>query len=235
MSFSTLVRLCGLALIASSVLFLISILGQSSLLGQGVSFDPNNSYVLYNLTSFIDVLVAPLEVLGLIGLYARRPQATGIFGLVAFSIAFSGGMLMAGYTWYTRFVEWVLPFDVQVALMLQMEHFPEVSGPYALGSTFVFPLYLLGWLLMGTAFLRAGLYPRWAVMLLIAISLAAGILDVFSSLVGVPDVGSRLPYAVEAGGVLQNAVLAWLGFVLWLGRKDPGDSSGVPAASRALS
>jgi hypothetical protein len=234
MSSSPLVRLCGLALVASSVLFVISILGALTEPGPGI-FDPGASLVLSELTSFIGVLITPLEMLGLVGLYARRPQATGIFGLVAFVIAFFGGMLQAGYMWYTRFVEWVLPFELWLDLALQWERFPESLGSYALGETLTFPLYSLGWLLIGVAFLRARLFPRPAVVLLIAVSLTAGIVSVVSTLAGFQDVGSKLLYLEIGIGVLLNATLAWLGFALWLGGRDPKNPSGVPAASRTLS
>jgi hypothetical protein len=234
MSSSPLVRLCGLALVASSVLFVISILGTLAWFRPGVSLDPGSSPVLNNLTSFISVLITPLEMLGLVGLYAHRPQATGIFGLIAFVIAFFGGMLQAGYTWYVRFVEWVLPFELWVDLMLRLDRFPASLGPYALGDTLTFPLYSLGWLLIGVAFLRARLFPRPAVVLLIAVSLAAGIISVVGTLAGFPDVGSKLPYLEIAIGVLQNVALAWLGFALWLGGRDPRGLPAVPAASRTL-
>ncbi|MDQ4128734.1 MAG: hypothetical protein M3151_12420 [Actinomycetota bacterium] len=181
------------------------------------------------------MLITPLEMLGLVGLYARRPQATGVLGLVAFVVAFFGGMLQAGYTWYARFVEWVFPFEFQLDLMLRLDRFPESLEPYVLGDALTFPLYLLGWLLIGLAFLRARLYPRPAVMLLIAVSLASVIISVVSSLVGFPDVGSKLLHLEIAIGVLQNASLAWLGFALWLGGRDPKDSPSVPAAARTLS
>jgi len=226
MSPSTLIRLCGLMLVASSVLFLISILGDLTVLGPGMSFDPDTSPVLENTTSFIAVLIAPLEVLGLIGLYSRRPQAAGILGLVAFVIALFGGMLQAGSTWYYRFVEWPMPFDLWLVL------FPESPWPYTLGNAIVYPLYMLGWLLIGVAFLRARLYPRPAVVLLIVVSLASGTASVVDSVVGLPEVGSVRPYVQIAIGVLQNAVLAWLGFALWTGWVVPEFPPDAPARPR---
>jgi hypothetical protein len=230
---TSLVRLCGLALVASSVLFLISIIGTLTVPRAGISTDPDASHVLYNLTSLVDVPMAALEILGLVGLYARRPQAMGILGLVAFLIAFFGGMLQAGSSWYARFVEWYLPFDLWLVLV------PESPGPYALpyavGSALTFPVYLLGWMLIGVAFLRARLYPRPASVLLIVVSLASMVLSVRYSLVGIPDVDSILPYMEIAMGVLQNALLAWLGFALWMGGKDPKPRSDTLVASQPVS
>lgn len=225
MSPSTLIRLCGLMLVASSVLFVISILGNLTQPDPGVAFDPDYSPVLNNLTSFLTVLVTPLEVLGLIGLYARRPQAAGVFGLVAFVVTLFGGMMHAGASWYGRFVEWPMPFDLWLVL------FPEGPWLYTLGFAVFNPLYLLGWALVGMAFLRARLYPRPAVLLLIAVSLAYGTASVASSVAGLPEVGSVRPSVEMAIGVFQNVILAWFGFLLWSGWSEAENLTDVPAES----
>lgn len=242
MSSSTLIRLCGLALVASSVLFVISILGYLTGPRPGTSWGPEHSPTLDDLTSFIGVLVAPLEVLGLVGLYIRKPQATGVFGLVAFIIAFFGGMLQAGEAWYARFVEWVLYYP-ELVLVLYPPVNPEpygyasiftVPGPYAVGSALTYPLYLLGWMLLGIAFLRARLFPRPAVVSLIVVSLASVVISIVSAVLGWPEASSVLPYMEIAIGILQNAVLAWLGFALWLGWTGSRNRPGTLAESRLL-
>ena len=60
-------------------------------------------------------------------------------------------------------------------------------------------LAALGWLLFGVATLRAGVYPRWAAILLI----------VGAVLLGLPVPGTEIVLAVA---------IAWLGFTLFTGR-----------------
>src|SRR5215207_1362985 len=87
MSSSTLVRLCGLAIVASGALFVISILMLTY-----AELNPQESGVLNSFSSQIDLIAGPLEILGLVGLYTRRPQGMGIFGLIAFVVAFFGAV-----------------------------------------------------------------------------------------------------------------------------------------------
>jgi len=227
MSSSTLIRLCGLAIVASGALFVIV-----ALIDFYATLDPQGSTVLYGFVGLIDLLAGPLELLGLVGLYLYRPQATGILGLIAFTVAFFGGVLHAGSYWYEAFVVPTLAFvDFELLTFLQS----ETPQPFAFGVAFTFPLYLIGWVLLGIAFLRARLYPRAAVVLLIAVSLAFAVLSVVVSLLGPADVSSALTYVLIATGVLQNGVLAWLGFALWTGPGASGRSSDALTQSRPIS
>jgi hypothetical protein len=79
----------------------------------------------------------------------------------------------------------------------------------------VAPLASLGWALFGVASLRAGVYPRVAAILLIISAVISGM---FSLLVVALIVGpsSILVYVGVGAGIVLNAVVAWLGYALFV-------------------
>jgi len=81
----------------------------------------------------------------------------------------------------------------------------------------VAPLASLGWALFGVASLRAGIYPRVAAVLLIISAVFSGM---FSLLIVALIVGpsSILVYVGVGAGIVLNAVIAWLGYALFLRR-----------------
>ena len=89
MSSSNLTRLGGLATVVGAVLFVLLDLTAPLVFN---SEQPPSEGVLslgYSLQSALALLAGPLLLLGLVCLYAHQPQAMGIFGFVAFLIAFS--------------------------------------------------------------------------------------------------------------------------------------------------
>ena len=218
MSSSKLVRLCGLAIVVSGVLYVIT-----SLTDIFLDLIPEAPPAAFYLEGAIGMFAAPLEVLGLVGLYARRPQALGTFGLIAFLVTFFGAALAAGAAWYVAFGRPSLALlNVQLLQVLEIDR----PGPYAFAEALTFLLYYLGWVLFGVAVLQGRLYPRLAVILLIVVALLSGAWNVLLNLMlGPLNPGSILPYASAVINILFNGILAWLGFALWTGR-------GVPEASR---
>jgi hypothetical protein len=103
-SASTLTRWSGMAALLGGVLFVIAIL--VSLLLPLVFFDPNEppsqgtiSFV-YILRSFLALSGEALLVLGLVGLYVRQSESTGVVGLISFLVTFFGLVLtLAGVPW----------------------------------------------------------------------------------------------------------------------------------------
>ncbi len=236
MSPSNLVRLGGLAIILGAVLFVITSLIQIYLnLNPGTYGQGLIELVVGPLAIFGDVgiglltLVAgPLVTLGLLGLYARRPEAMGIFGLIAFLVTFFGSALAAGIYWHYAFT---VP---SVAMVMNSRSFLFLEfvrpGPYEVGLILTYQLVYLGWLLFGVALLRARLYPRLVVILLIVASLLNWVLSALEGFIlGPPSPGSILLYASIVLNILFNAVLAWLGFALWKGRSASEDPAREPS------
>lgn len=120
----------------------------------------------YHVASGLRLLSIVLLLWALIGIYGRQSRAAGTFGLWAFVVVFLGTALIVGNTWAEVFV-W--PTLAQVAPdMLLGSGFSAEASPYmSAGLTLSFPLFGIGLILFGVATFRAGVYPRWAAVLLI--------------------------------------------------------------------
>ena len=147
----------GLALVASLLLEWLVVpherLGPEALL--------TSSYLV---SSGLRLLGIILLLWALIGIYGRQSRAAGTFGLWAFVVAFIGTALSAGNTWAEVFV-W--PTLAQVAPNMMSGSVTEASSYLSAGLSLSFPLFGVGLILFGVATLRAGVYPRWAAVLLI--------------------------------------------------------------------
>ena len=184
MSSSNLLRLGGLAAVLGGVLLMIVGLAQLVL----NLFFPNPAAVsgvaitVSSIQLALALLGQPLIVLGLVGLYVRQSEATGVFGLIGFLVAFFGMALVS---------------------VLGVE---GVEG--------VAPFANLGWALFGAASLRARVYPRIAVILLIIGAVVAGAFSLLVvTLITVPS--SMLVYVGVVAGIILNMVVAWLGYDLF--------------------
>jgi hypothetical protein len=118
----------------------------------------------YLVSSGLRLLGIVLLLWALIGIYERQSRAAGTFGLWAFVVAFFGTALSAGNTWAEVFI-W--PTLAQVAPNMLSGQATEASSYLSAGLTLSFPLFGIGLILFGVATLRAGVYPRWAPVLLI--------------------------------------------------------------------
>ena len=103
-----------------------------------------------------------------------------------------GTVLIAGAVWAQLFIA---PFLATVAPGALDT---EPTGGLAVGFTLSFGLPALGYALFGLAMLRAGVFPRAAAIALI--------------------VGGALSFVpIPLSGIVLNAALAWLGFMLFTG------------------
>src|ERR687898_2081001 len=118
----------------------------------------------YSVSSGLRLLSIVLLLWALIGIYGPQSRAAGTFGLWAFVVVFLGTALIAANTWAEVFV---YPTLAQVAPNAWSGSVMEVSSYLALGLTLSFPLFGIGMILFGVATFRAGVYPRWASVLLI--------------------------------------------------------------------
>jgi hypothetical protein len=118
----------------------------------------------YLVSSGLRLLTFVLLPWALLGIYGRQSRPAGTFGLWAFAVAFLGATLTVGDIWAEVFV-W--PTLAQVAPSMMSGSVTDMSSYLVVGLNVSFPLFGLGMILFGVATFRAGVYPRWASLLLI--------------------------------------------------------------------
>lgn len=190
---SNLFRLGGLAAVGAGVL---SIIGD--LVGLGGYFQDMAvaaTTFSFALTFWLYMLGAVLLLGGLVAVYVYQSEEAGILGVVGFVVAFLGTALIIGATWAQVFIAPLLAVNAPQIF--------ELGPPTGLLLTFI--TSGVGWLLFGIATLRAGVFPRWAAILLM--------------------VGAVLSFfPVPLSGLVLSAAVIWLGFVLVTGRGvEPGE------------
>ena len=152
----------------------------------------------YLLSSGLRLLSTVLLAWALIGIYERQSRAAGTFGLWAFVVAFLGTALLAGNNWGEVFV-W--PTLAQVAPNVLSGQATEAPLYLLTGISLSFPIFSIGMILFGVATIRAGVYPRWAAVLLIVSLPVTIFLD--------PTPGK---FQESIGQILFGIALAALGF-----------------------
>jgi hypothetical protein len=159
----------------------------------------------WHLQSAISLVAGTLVMLGLVCVYARRAEAMGTFGLIAFLVAFFGLVLAQGFVWDMSFT---VPSIAVAAPELLGSHPP---GLFALGAALSLTLVNLGLLVFGVAALRDDFYPRTAVMLLI---IGAGLAGAVGGLIsGWPS--SSLVKVGVGTDILLEAGIIWLGLATY--------------------
>src|SRR5215203_7198563 len=118
----------------------------------------------YTVSSGLRLLSLVVLLWGLIGIYGPQARAAGSFGLWAFVVVFLGTALTVGNTWAEVFV-W--PTLAQVAPITMSGTITGISPYLVAGLNVSFPLFGIGLIMLGVATFRAGVYPRWASVLLI--------------------------------------------------------------------
>jgi hypothetical protein len=187
------IRRGGLAALAAGVMFLV---GDLIIVFAGVDFHSAESQTTASYASvfILWLLAGGLLLLGLVGLYVRQSEATGVLGLVGFLAAFSGTVLVVGFFWNSLFIT---PLVAAEAPELHETIWGPAGDP--LGVIISVLAYSVGWVLFGVATLRARVYPRPA-----AVAVMVG-----SVLALVPIPGS---------GIVFDVAVAWLGFSLFAGK-----------------
>ena len=97
MSSWNLIRWCGMAALVAGVLAIVVDLVVLAVFGFGQSLGETlaSSGLLFR--SAVAPLVGALLLLGLVGLYARQAEATGVSGLISFLVAFVGTVLTQSF------------------------------------------------------------------------------------------------------------------------------------------
>ncbi len=179
----TAIRLSGLLLI-----------GGAGLLGLAIvmlSFSPVINRVFSPRISLLLLISAILLLLALPGMYAGQAGSAGWMGLVGYALLQAGVVLIV----------------VVAATPLLYPSIREGAGNHPV--TLILGLALtVGLLLTGIATLRAGVYPRWAGILVLAAT--AGFFFVFFVAEFLPPVAGQVGSATL--GVLLALALAWIGY-----------------------
>lgn len=150
-----------------------------------------------------DVLI----LLALVGIWLGQAKRAGAPGVAGFALAFFGTVMLASLEWSTAFL---FPWLARSSPGLLDA---EPSGTALAGFIVTVLLVTVGWLIFGVASLRARVYRRGPVWLLIA------------GTVGVLVLGfADAPFL----DVLWGLGLAWLGYEVWSGTRE---ASAVPAGA----
>ena len=163
----------------------------------------------YHVASGLRLLSIVLLLWALVGIYGPQSRAAGTFGLWAFVAVFLGTALIVANTWAEVFV---YPTLAQVAPNVWSGPITDVSPYLSLGLTLSFPLFGIGLILFGVATIRAGLYPRWAAVLLIISIPVTMFLD--------PTAGT---FQESFGQILWGLAVATLGWYAL--RREPSSNS----------
>ena len=156
---TTLMRLGGLAAIASALLALLSFVLYLVIVG-GSRISEAATSAAFFLPSGAQLLAIALLLLGLVALFARQAEVFGALGLTGFVLALLGTALAAGAAWSQVFV---VPRLAEVAPTVA----DQGTGSVLAGFLLSYLLFGVGWLLFGVATLRTRTFPRWAIILLI--------------------------------------------------------------------
>jgi hypothetical protein len=206
MTSSTLFRLAGLAAIVAGVCY--AILGV---------FHPANVIASVTTPAWLVVHLFALALcffgtLGLTGLYVRQVEQSGWLGFVGYLMLTLWLAMVMGFTFIEVFILPIMSTVSPAFVEGFVGMFTNTPSTIDLGAlptiwTISGPLYLLGGIVFGIATFRAGVFPRWAALLL-AVGTAAG-----------PAAILFPPEYVGLVAVPVGIALAWLGWALWSERR----------------
>lgn len=132
-------------------------------------------------------VAALLLLFGCLGLHLVQRGASGLFGTIAFVVAFVGNVLLVA-------VEWTNVFVLRAVAQTSPEALDALgeTSLMKIGFSSAAGLFGLGWLLFSISLWRARIFPRWA-----AITMLAGLLLI-------PALGAT-PLGI-AGAIVGNAI-----------------------------
>jgi len=202
MSTQNLIRWSGLALVVGGVgiaLFLITLYPLGNFLAPEVL--TTSQSVLAHTFHWIG---ATFALLGLVGWHVKQKAQTGMTGLIGFILAFIGttltlvGGVSAGYIFPVLAHEAPQAFDPQGPLFASSNAIPFFIG---------FATFMLGYVLLGIATIRAKILPRWGAVL---VMLGAILFNLPPQ-----PIGPFPTFVILIGAVLWGAGAVWIGLALW--------------------
>jgi len=164
---SEFIRSCGFALVLGGVLLiLINVFLTPSYLasfkkGEAVARD-SRIYLFRISAALVNALVL---IYGCIGLYLAQKNVSGLFGTIAFGVAFIGNTFLFATEWSNLFVLRAVA-QVTPETLAGLDKSRLMTIGFAVGAG----LFMLGWLLLGISAWQANVLPRW-----VSISTVAGL------------------------------------------------------------
>lgn len=196
----TLIKLSGIGLLCSG--FLVAL---------GFSIHPHDplgaNFAGWIAGHILIILGFSASLLGLFGLYAVVARETGVAGLLGFLLASVSLILYLGKLYWSGFI-YPLVIAEHPAFIEAFGFHPgaQPTDPLVRVVFYLGPLvFAAGYMLLGGAMLRAGLFPRVPVGLVIVGALLVGLWPL-------------LPAAVQGFSVIVSLIFAvgigWIGYVL---------------------
>jgi hypothetical protein len=179
---------------------------------------PNVTTTTWKVVHVMTLAMVVLAAVGIVGMYLRQVEETGMLGFVAVMLYVVGFFIIFGVTVVEAAVLPRLAADVPryVQDVMTLTAGAQVTGDIgglAVVNVFAFPTYLLGGVLFGIALWRARVLSRWASALLAIGALSTVLIRVL------PKSLDRIP-AIPVG-------VAWaaLGISLWRATLVRGESA----------
>jgi hypothetical protein len=148
----------SIILISSSICLIISqIIGITAIDPQ----DLTNIKFWDHIYTSLNILAMFTLLLGLVGIFLYQYERLGKFGVMSFSLAFLGTVLIAGDAWFEAFV---VPFLASVSPQIVNE---DPSGSLIIGALLSFLSFSIGWILVGITSYKASVLPKYISILLI--------------------------------------------------------------------
>jgi hypothetical protein len=199
-SYATFTRWSGSALIVGGLLTLLVNALLTPLLPHHVSFEITAASQVFLWRQSASAVAGAMLLFGCVGLHLRQADHAGMFGTVAFFVAFLGSALLLAVEWNEIFIVRDLAFRAPATLRI-LDGGPGVHL-YDLGAVIPLAVFVLGWFALAGSTLRLGILSRRAAGLVIA------------GLLATPLLTAALPELW--GAVIGNAILAagwiWLGY-----------------------
>ena len=221
MKTSNLIRWSGLSLMIGGILGAIGLVIHPP--GETASYVASSLWVAAHLLG--GVAMIPL-IFGLIGLYARHAEETGRLGLLGFALALVGAIMLGTELLWIEAI--IYPFLVANAPAL----FDSLrsSPAYLIPDVVSFLLVLGGWIIFGVAMVRAAVFPRWVVWLLIMsviptiviLGLAVLVLSGVTTVSGLSGPGPAPGIVIfNIVGILMSLSFVGWGYALWSQQRQP--------------
>lgn len=194
MSSSGLFRWAGLANVAAAVLLVVGFLVHPPETAEGIKsamWGPAHALL------FVSLLLA---LPGVFGVYLRQATQVGAMGFLGFILGFVGIMGFTGITYVEAFVTPALVTAAPAVIDAMVSG--QLSGPLNTILPLTGLLFALGWLLLGIATARAGVFPRTAAILTLIGAIPFGL-------------GPVVPQAIaKVAAIVLGIGIAWLGNTL---------------------
>lgn len=186
----------------------------------GLAFpEPDPTTAAHVILGTLRTLTPALGILALTGLYARQAAQAGKLGLVGYLIAFFGVAMVLGLEFSFTYLFPVFAIGAPDFVAQLDAGQVEPAGPILVIFILVDVVFLAGFILFGVATLRAQVFPRRAVTVMLVGAVALSISDYLPG------------FVAPAGAVLMGLGFVWLGYTLWSGIRDSAAQAATAAAT----